>query len=277
MKAIKLIVTDLDNTLLDGNSLIPAETADFLQRLMESGVKFTFATGRHPKFTRHFVREMGITIPIICANGGVIFDPIEQRSLFATLFEPDFVQQVSEYLFANGFPFAYHTDECIFMTYDNPRRQFLDAYNAAAKNPEDQSPVGLLEPGHSPNGVFKISVFCGKNRALKNELPTILPMDNIQLAFSGEGVLDLYTDDSGKGNALRRLAKYLHLDLEETIAFGDNDNDLEMIRIAGHGVAVGNAIPEMRRAAEFVTLSNREQGVMYALSTRYKDFLPSRV
>ena len=274
MKRIKLIVTDMDGTLLNDQSEIGKRDLAELHRLTNAGIKFTFATGRHPKYINRFVRMLGVNVPVICANGGVIFDTASGSALRTSLVPSATVKAASDFLFANNIPFSIHTNAGIDMTKNNPRRLFLEQYNEAAEFPEDRNPVGILLPGHTIKGVFKISIFCGERLFLKKELTDLLPKGNLQLAFSGQGLLDITSDEAGKGNALQWLAQHLQIERDEIIAFGDNDNDLSMIAAVQHGVAVANAVEQVKHAAEYVTLSNQEEGVSYALMHRYSTFLP---
>lgn len=274
MKKIKMIVTDMDGTLLNQQSEIDPRDLALLKELMAKGIIFTFATGRHPQYINRFVRSLGVNAPVICANGGIIFDTNLGKAIRTSLVLPQAVSIASQFLFANDIPFSIHTGDGINMTTNNPRRQFLEEYNKNVEFPEDKKAVGYLYPGHTTQGVFKISVFCDKKLWLKDKLSEILPQQNLRLAFSGQGLLDITSADAGKGNALLWLAQQLQIEKDEIISFGDNDNDLSMIEAIPHGVAVANAVDSIKQAAEYITLSNQEAGISHALLHKYQDLLP---
>jgi len=73
--------------------------------------------------------------------------------------------------------------------------------------------------------------------------------------------LELMPADVSKGNALKHLADYMNIPMEDTVAVGDNLNDLSMVKMAGLGVAMGNAHPQLQEMADHVTLSNEKDGI----------------
>jgi HAD-superfamily hydrolase, subfamily IIB len=82
---------------------------------------------------------------------------------------------------------------------------------------------------------------------------------------TGVGFLEIFPKDVNKGAALTALAKELNLDLSETMAMGDRDNDIPMLKIAGKGVAMGNALPGVKESSDYVTTDNNSSGVGKAI------------
>lgn len=79
------------------------------------------------------------------------------------------------------------------------------------------------------------------------------------------GFLEIFPKDVNKGAALKALTKVLKLNIDETIAMGDRDNDIPMLKIAGKGIAMGNALPDVKKSSEYVTTDNNHSGVGKAI------------
>ena len=95
----------------------------------------------------------------------------------------------------------------------------------------------------------------------------MLKFDKVEHTQSSKSYLDIGPLNNSKGNAVKLLCKDFGIKLDEVIAFGDQMNDISMIRIVGFGVAMGNAKDEVKEVARFVTLTNDENGVAYAINT----------
>jgi len=113
--------------------------------------------------------------------------------------------------------------------------------------------------------VEKIQIFYGKMEKLLAVQKELELFDDLELAVSTSGYIEVTQKDAQKGKALEHLCKYLGIHMEEVMAIGDNVNDHSMLVRAGYPVAMGNANEEIKKIAKYVTVSNDEDGVAKAI------------
>ena len=268
---IQCVATDLDFTLLNNKrDLYPVDIA-VLKELRANGIPFTFVTGRPPVWAKRFVRLVELDTPFSSSNGGCIFDPVSGQPLKVNAIDPDLCAHVIEYAVSKGIPMAVHAISGLHFTKGNPRIEVFRSYNRQIDDPRDYvMPDFLPEKGFAYEGVFKISAHNAKGCDVKKIIGPMLEEAGLLVEYSESTLLDITTKDSTKADGIRALAEILGFDLKHTIAFGDNHNDISMLKCVGHPVAVANAIPEVKSIAEYVTLSNEEHGVAHALKHFYK-------
>jgi Cof subfamily protein (haloacid dehalogenase superfamily) len=104
------------------------------------------------------------------------------------------------------------------------------------------------------------------NRQKKSELTAYLSnISGVATTSSGQMNIEVMDVNGNKGNALKIMAEYYGISLADTVAIGDNFNDIPMLKVAGFSIAMGNADPAVKQLCNFVTLSNAENGVSYAI------------
>lgn len=272
---IQCIVSDLDFTLLNSRrELNPADIQE-LKRLQAAGVPFTFVTGRHFMFAKKFVRQTELSIPFSSSNGALIYNPKEKRPLRVNTIEPGLCGRIVRYGISRGIPMSVHAVTGIYATAGNPRVQVFEEFNRTLEDPSDYfMPEVLPEEGFSYEDVFKISAYNREGCDVSAVLGPMLHEAGLQTEYSESCLMDITTRNSTKADGIRALAEILGFELAHTIAFGDNHNDISLLKAAGHPVAVANAVNELKAVAEHVTLSCDEAGVSYALKNFYKGMLP---
>ena len=122
---------------------------------------------------------------------------------------------------------------------------------------------GFVEKSGKP--IEKIQVFSGKKEKLESIKNKLEPFDDLELAISTSGYIEITQKDAQKGKALEHLCRYLGIHMEEVMAIGDNENDHSMLVRAGYPIAMGNANEEIKKIAKYVTASNDESGVAKAI------------
>ena len=272
---IQCIVTDLDFTLLNSRRELNAADVQELTRLRAAGVPFTFVTGRHFMFARKFVRQTGLTLPFSSSNGALIYDPKEQRPLRIHAIEPALCDRIVRFGVSQGIPMSVHAATGLYATPGNPRVQVFEEFNRTLEDPSDYlMPELLPEEGFPYKDVFKISAYNHEGCDVLAVLGPMLREAGLRTEYSESCLLDITTRNSTKADGIRALAEILGFDLAHVIAFGDNHNDISLLKAAGHPVAVANAVDELKAVAEHVTLSCDEAGVSYALKNFYGALLP---
>jgi len=262
-------VCDLDGTLLDpSGDLSPRDRAAVAQ-LRAAGIEVVLATGRLDLMALRYAHELGVTAPVIACNGALVRDPVTREVLFARAIEAPLVTLLRRHLQARGLHYLLYTADRVYHTEGSPRLARLDRYNAGAR-PEHRvpiSPLRELDRLRPPSPALKLLV-TGVGQEVVDEIEELLgDAGRLALVVSERDVIDITADGTSKGAGLEVLARVRGMDLARTVAFGDNHNDLSMLERCGLPIAMGNAEPEVKRAAAFVTRTNAEAGVAHAVET----------
>ena len=260
--AIQLVALDLDGTLMDDDMVIKsARVRRTISEAMERGVLVTLATGRMYDYAVPFARELGITAPIICYQGGLIQTPDSDVPLYRATMEPSLMHEVLKWQAERGYHFALYAGEDVFL--DERRRPNTFYHDMLGKRlvwVDDLLPV--LEQ-HAP---VKFLVFAESHET--NHIVTELRQrfdGRIELTRSHAIIVEGNPLGVSKGDALQRLAAHLDIPQAQVMAVGDQDNDTSMIAWAGLGVAMGNGSPAVKAVADWVAPPLSEEGAAVAL------------
>ncbi|UWG97145.1 Cof-type HAD-IIB family hydrolase [Dehalobacter sp. DCM] len=259
---IKLIAMDLDDTLLNDEGCISEENKEAVRRAVAQGVKVTLATGRMAFSARKHARELCLDVPIITYNGALIEQAGNAEIIYRKVIPPALGAEIVRRLY----PKEIHTQ--VFIkdnVYTYRANQHSEAYEKMTGiRIITTDLVALLE--NEPEGADKIQCI-GEEHALMTATEEVsrLYADRLHFTTSRAHYMDIIEKSVNKGNALKVLAEQLGILPEEVMAIGDNHNDMEMICYAGTGVAMGNALEELKEIADYVTLSNQENGVAHAI------------
>ncbi len=260
MSDYKLLVTDIDGTLVDSRQDVPEENRRAVQRLLAAGALFTFATGRIEESTIAYARDLGANAPAILYNGAKIVD-LERGE---TLFERNLPMEqaiaalevaarfdVRTHMYIDGRVYVARIDSVVR---DYAKKDRVDCI-------ETGDLVAFLKSGqtHMPPTKFLVIGEPKSLSTLRREIHAVFPEGS--LVESDACYLELLPPGVSKGAALSVLCEILGLDPADTVAVGDNMNDIEMIRAAGMGVAVENAHPYAKDQAAFTAPSNEECAV----------------
>jgi hypothetical protein len=260
--AYGLVVLDLDGTLLQGSLSLDPVLVTACRGAMARGLIITLATGRMPPAARPYWEEMGITAPVILYNGALIRDPVGARDLFAVTLPTSLPWAVFP-IFANApvHPLFYQNDRLYCLKRTSPIMAYCREQGVTAEPTSE--PESFLK-----SGVFVKCLFIGRSTdlAVIREGFALLVGDQARLVISRPGHLELLPATASKGAALRFLAAHLRLPLARIIAVGDQENDLEMIRDAGMGVAMAHAPDDVKAAANRVAPPPEHGGLLALLA-----------
>ena len=251
MKQYKLLVTDIDDTLLTRDKRITDTVKDALSKAQDAGVTLAIASGRLPAGVRPFVEALGIPERGGCYlafNGGLILDA-QGNILHKSVLDRKYLHAVYTALRPYDVAVLVHQHDKIFT--DNNQNSY------AYTEPEALGrPLNLL--GNLLTDVdwelHKILI-AGEPEILRKVEPVLKEQlgDELEIYLSAPFFLDVMPKGVNKGAGIRFLAEKLGIALDEVIACGDSYNDLDMIRTAGLGVAMQNAEDGLKAAADYVT------------------------
>jgi len=251
---MKLVVSDLDGTLLETDHSISEETIRLIQRIEELGVRFTIATGRSLSSCKEYIKALKLSTPIILLNGARIFDPVSGNYLV----QHTLSQKAVEIVFQTAVR-QKNVSTAIFIEEDV--YVYNLGLNAATYLIRDALTYKSVDNIHAvkSSNVAKI-VFAGYPydlNGLEIELPQSIG-EEAQVVRSEDDLLEILPKNANKGFALRELSGILKIALNQVIAVGNGMNDLEMIKIAGFGIAVGKADEEVKRSSKLYIQSAGE-------------------
>ena len=247
----KLLVTDIDDTLLTTDKRITDKVRDALFKAQDTGVTVAIASGRLPIGVRPFVEKLRIPERGGCYlafNGGLILDG-QGNILHSDVLDRRFLKEVYTALRPYDVTVLVHTHAKIFT--DNNQNSY--AYT---------EPEALHQPLHLLDNLLtdvdwelhKILI-AGEPELLREVEPVLKAKlgDELDIFLSAPWFLDVMPKGVNKGRGVRYLAQRLGIGMDEVIACGDSYNDLSMVQAAGLGVAMRNAEEDLKAAADYVT------------------------
>ena len=269
--AIKLILLDLDGTLLTSDKQISPANYAALEQCAANGVHIVPSTGRFYSGMPQVVRDLPFVRYVVAVNGAQVYDVKEDKVLCREEIALDDAFRVFDALdelpviydcYMGGFGYDYvEMYESIDEFISDPR---VNAMVKGTRKPVSDLRAFLREQGCP---LQKIQMFFKDmdRRAKELErLPKLFP--DLTVTSSITNNIEINAKNANKGEALRFLCRHLGLDVSESMSFGDSSNDLSMIVAAGVGVAMANADQALLDAADFVTDTNDNDGVAKAIA-----------
>ena len=259
---IRLLALDLDGTLMDDDMVIRSHRVRrAVAAAHELGVVVTLATGRMFDFALPFARDLGITAPMICYQGGLIQAPDSGVPLYRATMERALVREVLELQAERGWHFVLYAADDVFLTERRhpevfyrdrlgERLVWVDDFRAVLEQHEPVKFVVFVEP-HETDRV---------EMALRQRFG-----GRMEVVRSHALIIEGNPPGVSKGDALRRLAAHLDIPQPEVMAVGDQDNDATMIAWAGVGVAMGNASPAVKAVADWIAPPLEKDGAAVAI------------
>ena len=270
-----LIVLDLDGTLLTDEKVISAKTEQTLKAAREAGHQIMIATGRPYRASEPYYRQLNLDVPIVNFNGAFVHHPTDRS--WKTFHEPISLPVVSEVVEA---------------------LQDFNVHNVVAEVMDD---VYVHRHDEKLLNIFTMgepSVTVGDHRSYLTDNPTSLlihpelkDQEKIRKHLADVHaevidhrrwgapwhVIEVIRHGLNKAVGISKVSEWLNIPQERIIAFGDEDNDYEMIEYAGTGVAMGNAIDGLKSIADEVTGTNNEDGIAAVLEERLNLKLESKI
>ena len=257
-----LICTDLDGTLLRGDRTVSCENLDAIEYFKSEGGYFTFITGRMPYFAKKIYDLIRPNAPFGCINGGGIYDPIANRYIWAQT-APREILELVEYIDDRvpGIGIQVNTLETLYFCRENDEmarfRRSTGMPNIVCDYRDIDEPIGKIVFGDiREENIIRV-------KELLDAHPKASYFDFIR---SEKTLYEILPRGISKGSVLPRLTRHLGLDMAKTVAVGDYNNDISMLRAARVGVAVANAVDEVKVVADRVTVSNEEHAIARIIS-----------
>lgn len=261
----KLIVVDMDGTLLNTKHQVSKETRETLAKAMEQGVKVGIATGRIYPSARYYGNLLGLSTPIIACNGAIVKDEEKGEIIFSDAMQKDDVIKIINICKKHDIYFHFYDHDRFYI--EREKYNSFDFQDWTFKESmEDQVGITQLEDAISyveKNNidVLKITILDEDMNKLENIKKQISQISTIEIAKSWYNNMEIMNKEVSKGKGIEALAKKLGIEKDEIIAFGDNYNDLSMKDYVKTFVAMENGVDSVKEKADYVTASNDKNGV----------------
>lgn len=249
MSSVKIVFFDIDGTLIDMNTKQAApSTLETLRRLRERGTLICLATGRGPRVLPQFD---GVRFDaFLTFNGSYCYDR-SGAVIFSSPIPPRDVQTIISNAAALGRPVSVDTKDRLAA--NGKDRDLIDYYAIAGLEVDVAPDFDAVATGE----VFQLELGCRKA-----DWPHILQgTSGAKIAAWWDRAVDVIPAAGGKDIGVRRTLAHFHLDAAQALAFGDGENDLEMLQTVGRGVAMGNASARLKAATDDVCGSVAEDGI----------------
>jgi Cof subfamily protein (haloacid dehalogenase superfamily) len=258
--SIRLLLADVDGTLVTSEKVLTDEAVRAVEALGEAGILFAITSGRPPRGMRMLVEPLALTTPIAAFNGGVLTDPdmtvIEQRTVPRELVGPIVGLMTDQKLDV----WIYRGTDWFVRTLDAPHVD-REAWTVKFE------PRVMSDPSSVVDDVAKIVGVSDDHEAIKrtSELAHDQFGDEVTAAASQPYYLDVTHPDANKGAVALYLADRYHLSRDEIATIGDMPNDVLMFAHSGVSIAMGNADSGVQRCARRVTATNDDEGFAKAV------------
>ncbi|HHW26408.1 MAG TPA: HAD family phosphatase [Firmicutes bacterium] len=265
---IRMVAIDVDGTLLDSKHRLSPENRDELVRVHDQGVQVVLATGRMPELIEDLLEELGIGVHLVCANGALVRQHGREESLVDETIPMDIALEILDVVSKlDRYHYIYSTDG--FVVGDALHRGH--GHKTSPRNIVHPDLAAYVrETGKPPRKICSM----GSDEELLALQASSLERwgKHVNAWLGGHGGLEYVPAGCSKKRGVSMLAEAFGFTLREVMAIGDADNDLEMVRDSGLGVAMGNASPPLKAVAKYVTATNDESGVAKAVRL----FIPDR-
>ncbi len=268
----RLLALDVDGTLLDPQGALRPAVQEAVKAVQARGVRVTLCTGRRFRTALPIAQKLDLHEPLVVHNGALLKDPVSGDTLQQCYMPPDIYHQGLAFLRQLSTPMVYidafHEQVDILTETLEQAHPFQREYLTAQLEHCQVDTDIDAPPAH---GVVMMSIMA--------DAPSLHTLrDTARAAFGARArlqvlanknyqgaILEILHPDVSKWYALRQFAAQEGIAPEEIIAVGDDHNDVEMLRHAGLGIAMGNAVETVQEAADYVTESNADDGLVLAL------------
>lgn len=270
----KIVFIDIDGTLVNDEEQIPKENIETIKKLKTKGIEVVLASGRPYHSIEKYSNIAGAMPYIIGSNGGVVVNYKEDKLLYNANIDKPLALEILKFVKVNNLFTAITLSGNLVLE--------SEMYSLTKENRDELIVVNSLEEylKNTNESIIKFSIMSDNKEDLQIAREKLINKFNITItnvdtfvipnkyrkAGKNPYIMDIMKEYVNKGEAIKKLCKYLNLNTQEAIIFGDGLNDIEMFELDAYKVAMKNAKDKIKEMADFVTISNNEAGVAYKLN-----------
>ncbi|GAA3016448.1 Cof-type HAD-IIB family hydrolase [Tetragenococcus solitarius] len=282
---VKLIVSDMDGTLLDEKKQIPQKNIEAIRYAQSKGIEFMVATGRNRQGALPMLEAVGIECPMIALNGAQVFDKAGSSVLKAPI-ERALVEEVLLFLEKGKIYYEILTNQGV---YSQSKEQRIENWAAmATETMPNLSRKQAMEISFTKLEIIPITFVKSIRELIRNENITVFKINyfytgdpsvlkklaqlinknfkDLVTTSSDRNNLEITYHTAQKGLAIAQIAKEQKIALEEVMVIGDNLNDISMFQVVENSFAMGNSLSEVKKQAKYVTGTNNDGGAGEAIT-----------
>jgi hypothetical protein len=255
-KTQKLFFTDLDDTLFDTSKIISSRIREDIKKASDKGQRVILCSGRPFSTMRPLIEDLELGYKgnyVVSFNGGLILEANTGKTLFKKEIPNDLCRKVMKICQSLNIHSQFYDEEGVLTPDKGPE---IKHYAKLSKGTYKFDPdLSDNFTGTSP----KIEIIDLNSHSKLDHVKEIITDkfgDSVDLFFSNPYYLEVMPKGVSKGSAVKYLSKFLGIAIENTVAVGDSDNDLSMIKAAGVGCAMANAIDSVKKAADYITVND---------------------
>ena len=265
----KLVAIDLDGTLLNSQEVISEENKIALKMVADIGIKVVICSGRVYSRASIIAGRLGLDGPLITCNGAVVKDMKTEQILYSEYLGNEDCFRIIDLCHEKNLYFHVYVGDTMFterIAYAS-RNLWESNKNVPEEEQVDVKLVSNIKDmlGKIPTPATKFVIIDEDLDALFDARNILSEIDSIEITSSHFDNFEVMSKGVNKGKALKFIAENFDINREEIIAIGDNENDYSMIKFAGLGIAMGNAENSVKEIADYITLTNDQNGVAIAL------------
>ncbi|MCP8857308.1 HAD family hydrolase [Latilactobacillus fuchuensis] len=271
-----LIFSDIDGTLVVDHQIVTPFTKQVIRTLQQRDVIFYIATGRLYNLGKVIARQINDEVRIVASNGAVFEDQnqLRKKRLGKAALKAAYEASQAD----PGLSAHFFTTDAVYYTQEIPRFVARDAGNLTSMGAEiTHDAVTDLDMlmNMSDQIINGIIIGRGVPTALADARQRLIDQDVMSISSSGPDNIELIPKNIDKATAIRQIQTLHDIDADHTFVFGDGQNDLGMLQEAKYSVAMGNALPEVKAVANYVTETNNNDGVARFLQQQFNLEIPN--
>lgn len=264
---IKLAAFDMDGTLLNDKKEITPKTEKVLKELQKQGVELAFITGRVYVSPYYYAKVHGLDLMIAATNGSHVVDK-NGNVIYEAKLDKETVNKVLDLLKDTGFYFHLYPIDGLITSEENSSNPLSEIHGRMPEGYEDKMRRVILpydELYNIDDDIYKIIIITDDNEA-RLKFRELLDNEGIFNSSSWQNNIEITSFKGTKKYGVEAMLKNLGISWDDVWAFGDNENDLPMLHLAGHPFIMGNATHEIKKESRATVVGdNDEEGVANAL------------
>ncbi|MBU0279112.1 HAD family hydrolase [Gemella sp. zg-570] len=266
---MKVVVTDMDGTFLNDEKEISPNSKKVIEKLQEHGIKFLIATGRADIAVRNYYHDMGLNDVTIACNGSFIRNQATGEVIYENPFTDKEISIIHK-------KYLELTDGSVELHIYSPNYIYCDriSFNVARikrveeeTNAKYKTPVCIEEDilsaiARNKDKCYKVMMSSKNHNLLEKIYEEVKKEFDLEGTFSATHFFDMVPKGTSKAEGIKRVAKYYNISVEDSVVFGDNLNDIEMLKVAGTAICPSNARDEIKKMCHLVIGNNNDFSVL---------------
>jgi len=270
LKNIKIAFVDIDKTLSNNNREITIETSDAIKNAVNNDMVVVLSTGRYSGYAEEYSKKACASCYVIACNGAEIFDYKKREYIFKSKREFDDLKEIWNLCEANQIQCILNSENVRYCNhfYNGKDEDIIKINNIHEVKDKNIYQIVVISNEFTPINEIDNSIDSNSNLQVVNSSSDYINQKtNINNDKNKEHFfLDITNKNINKGIAIDKLLNHLNIPKENSIGFGDHNNDYELFNAVNFKIAMSNATSLLKAKADFITLSNEENGVAHFLN-----------